>query len=390
MALTDKLTAIGDAIRDKTGSTDLLTLDAMPTAISGITTGGGDLPEEAYTITGDCSYRFANNGWNWFIKNYKNEVVSSDITNAECMFYKCTELTEIPFDINIKENTDVVLDYTFKSCEKLKTIPKINNARVKSMQYIFQYCKSLREIPSDYFETWDWSTLDAMTSSSYGYANSIFTNCYSLRSIPMEILKHANPNVQYMYSYFYNGFQHCYSLDEIIGLPIPYIATWTTNGFSNTFTNCGRLKRMTFALQEDGTPYVMNWKSQTIDLSTQTGYTSVYSNITDYNSGITKEKRVSDDTTYQALKDDPDWFTSEIKYSRYNHDSAVETINSLPDTSAYLATQTSGKNTIKFRGACGELTDGGAINTMTEEEIAVATARGWTVAFVQEGDCYAE
>ena len=382
MALTDKLTAIGDAIRDKTGSTDLLTLDAMPTAISGITTGGGDLPEEAFAVTGDCSYRFANNGWNWFIKNYKNKVVSSDITNAECMFYKSTELTESPFDINAKKDTNIVLSEMFYGCEKLKSVPNINNARVKEIYGIFKLCKSLREIPSDYFETWDWSTLDAMTSSSYGYANSIFTNCYSLRSIPMEILKHVNPNVQYMYSYFYNGFGYCYSLDEIVGLPIPYTATWTSNAFSSTFSYCGRLKRMTFATQEDGTPISVKWRSQVIDLSTQLGYTAVHSNITNYNSGITSDKKVTDDETYQVLKDDPDWFTDLIPYSRYNHDSAVETINSLPDTSAYLSTVTNGKNTIKFKGEAGSATDGGAINTLTEEEIAVATARGWTVAFV--------
>ena len=41
MALTDKLTAIADAIRAKTGKTDSLTLDQMPTEIAGITTGGG-------------------------------------------------------------------------------------------------------------------------------------------------------------------------------------------------------------------------------------------------------------------------------------------------------------------------------------------------------------
>lgn len=39
MALTDKLSAIGDAIRSKTGNSDLLTLDAMPDAIEGINTG---------------------------------------------------------------------------------------------------------------------------------------------------------------------------------------------------------------------------------------------------------------------------------------------------------------------------------------------------------------
>ena len=68
-------------------------------------------------------------------------------------------------------------------------------------------------------------------------------------------------------------------------------------------------------------------------------------------------------------------------YSRYNHDSAVETINSLPDTSEYLASA-GGTNTIKFKGVAGMKTDGGAINTLTEEEIAVAAAKGWTVSLV--------
>ena len=46
MALTDKLTAIADAIRGKTGTTDGLTLDAMPAAIEGISGGSsGGWPE---------------------------------------------------------------------------------------------------------------------------------------------------------------------------------------------------------------------------------------------------------------------------------------------------------------------------------------------------------
>lgn len=47
MALTDKLTAIGDAIRSKTGGTDLIPLVDMPAAIEGISGGGGG----AYDIT---------------------------------------------------------------------------------------------------------------------------------------------------------------------------------------------------------------------------------------------------------------------------------------------------------------------------------------------------
>jgi hypothetical protein len=96
---------------------------------------------------------------------------------------------------------------------------------------------------------------------------------------------------------------------------------------------------------------------------------------------MTEATKIVDDATYQQLKDNPDSWTTDINYSRYNRTSAIETINSLPDTSAYLASA-GGTNTIKFKGASGALTDGGAINTMTEEEIAVATAKGWTVSFV--------
>ena len=50
MALTDKLTAIANAIRSKTGKTETMTLDQMPTEIEAIS-GGGDLPTLSYDFT---------------------------------------------------------------------------------------------------------------------------------------------------------------------------------------------------------------------------------------------------------------------------------------------------------------------------------------------------
>lgn len=44
MALTDKLTAIANAIRKKTGKSEKLTLDQMPTEIESIQTGSSDVP----------------------------------------------------------------------------------------------------------------------------------------------------------------------------------------------------------------------------------------------------------------------------------------------------------------------------------------------------------
>ena len=44
--VAEKMTAIADAIRAKTGGTDLLTLDGMAAAIAGIETGGGSTPPD--------------------------------------------------------------------------------------------------------------------------------------------------------------------------------------------------------------------------------------------------------------------------------------------------------------------------------------------------------
>ena len=383
MALIDKLNAIGDAIRAKTGGTEKLTLDEMPTQIQAIQTGGGgDLPEEALTISGDCSYRFANNGWNWFIEQYGGRITTKDISNPSYMFSSSYNITEVPFDLNFSSSASYHnLNSIFKSCGNLTQTPKFNNVKVYDTSDMFNSCKRLRTIPEDIADTWDWSYLEKQTSPYTGGQSDMFKECSSLRSVPMTLIKSGNPYMYYFYSYFYNGFYWCFALDELINLPIPYTkATWTSNAFYDTFGYCTRLKNVTFALN-NGVPYNVTWKSQVINLAGYVGYTSYKPYILNYNSGITADKEVKDDATYQALKNDPDWWTMDINYSRYNHDSAVATINSLPDTSAYLATA-GGTNTIKFEGQAGASTDGGAINTLTEEEIAVAAAKGWTVTLV--------
>lgn len=63
MALTDKLTAIADAIRGKTGKSDSMTLDQMPTEIAGIVTGGGGSSQPitgTFTATG-ANYTLTHN-----------------------------------------------------------------------------------------------------------------------------------------------------------------------------------------------------------------------------------------------------------------------------------------------------------------------------------------
>ena len=348
--------------------------------------------EEAFILTGSLNYKFYFDTWSWFIKQYGDKVTTRDITSLQSTFHYSDTLTEIPFVLNVKNITS--LSYTFAQCTALEVCPKVRgtliengNAYNADFSNVVTQCFKLRDL-EDLFEEDFLIDFDKFKiTSAYSCPKPTnFSNCYSLRRIPSWWYKfRINPESTVApaasYSNVYNLVSNCYVLDEIRDIPVYKCAgPQTSNMFSSTFGNTQRLKAATFETN-DGQPIVANWKSQVIDFTTPVGYVSTKVYITDYNSGITADKEVKDDATYQALKNDPDLFATNIAYSRYNHDSAVETINSLPDTSAYLASA-GGTNTIKFKKTSGSKTDGGAIENLTAEEIAVAAAKGWTVTFV--------
>ena len=335
---------------------------------------------EPIVLTADQSYGCAGQVASHYIKLFGDKITTKDLASTMYMFQNFS-LEKIPFNINYKTGSIHDTAYMFFNCINLIELPILNNFKPYKIANMFSTCKSLRYIPDNFCSDWDWSYLNNLTNSEYnGSEASMFQYCHSLRILPIKLLENGNKKISYSACAYYGMTNRCFSLDEIVDLPNPhYNSTWTSNVFSSTITDCYRLKEFIFRMP-DGNPYVVNWKSQTMDFTRYVGYAQS-SSLLDYNSGITADKEVKDDATYQALKNDPDWFTLKVEYSRYNHDSAVNTINSLPDTSAYLATA-GGTNTIKFKGASGSATDGGAINTLTEEEIAVATAKGWTVSLV--------
>ena len=390
MALTDKLSAIGNAIREKTGGTELLTLDQMANEIANIQGGGsGDFPSEI-TIPNTTSGNSAK------IFNYRDNISwlidlkipikflvydpGFQFSDSSTSLVDASYLTFILY-------SDSCWTKFFGNCQSMTNMPKVYFTKQGSynLQSHFAVNCYLRDIPADYFYVKnengvaDLNTpiLSNDDSASYWDFSDLFASCYSLRNLPK--LPFYTPD-KIKRTYFSSMFYNCASLDKVEDFLVPL--NMEASGFDYIFYRCFRLKDFTFTT-DNGVPKVVNWKNQEIDLSNYVGYSdsSSVNTITRYNSGITEDKAVYDDATYQALKDDPDWFSTDINYSRYNHNSAVNTINSLPDTSAYLATA-GGTNTIKFKGQSGASTDGGAINTLTEEEIAVATAKGWTVSLV--------
>ena len=373
------LTNIGDAIREKKGTTEEIAVTELGNEIRGIQ-GGGDaeLENKLFTLEGDCRYRFACGGFDWLINDYGDRITARNITRLSNLVRE-SKIEELPFELHIVRETlnDGCLDsaFTYSSLVKAPYV-RTDGSNLKtstvSMGYMFSHSERLKEIPYDFFDV----VFAGIENADIHFEMlRMFEENYSLSELPnLSFFHEKNLGTQTYVLYNY-GFSKCYNLREIANIPVnAYIMT--SNGFTGAFSNCCRTKRVTFKTNGDGSPCQVSWKSQTIDL-TSAGYAMSYSYVTKYSENA-EEKWVRDDVGYQALKDDPDWWASDIAYSRYNHDSAVETINSLPDTSAYLS-EKGGTNTIKFKGQSGELTDGGAINTLTEEEIAVATAKGWTV-----------
>ena len=109
MALTDKLSAIGAAIREKTGKTELIKLDDMPQEIASITTGGGD---DLYhqmidgSISGEVIFpegiTTIGKGAFYTRTNITKVVIPDSVTTiGESAFQGCSNLTEIIFGSGI-------------------------------------------------------------------------------------------------------------------------------------------------------------------------------------------------------------------------------------------------------------------------------------------------
>ena len=379
----DTLTTIADSVRLKLGEetnpqavgfTKYTPMELANKIANEMPLAKDAIPNSAKHLTGNYYYKFAYGSLDWFIEQCGEEITTEGIISADNMF-NGSNVKSIPFDLNCAAGCAVA--QLFNNCVKLEHLPNITG-RLRNLYSFVSNCHRIREIPEQWAEGIDWDHLNASIQWYECRIASFFQSCYSLRSIPKVLIKRL-----YVASDNYNAtntiFNSCVSLDGIEGYRGPNAKL--ISNCSNNFVNCYRLGRLIFDYEDEATntPRTQNWKGQTIDLSS-VGFAkpSEKNLILNYNSGITADKEVTDDATYQALKNDPDWFTCNVAYSRYNHDSAVETINSLPDTSAYLAAN-GGTNTIQFRGSAGYATDGGAINTLTEAEIAVAAAKGWTV-----------
>ena len=367
------LTNIADAIRAKKSSTDTYTPAEMATAISSIETGGGggELTEEDLTFTNDLSYfnyygrmskiikkcgsKMKFNGIiNLYYAFKGNDPLNSDFSNWTINLYKCK------------------LEECFSGQNYITAYPKLQGT-VTSLRRLFYSNLDMESIPDDLFSA---GTEFICKEWGQNY-DGIFYNCHHLKKLPLWF-KNMTFTVDKDFNYssyqtvYKDTFYECYNLKELILPIVPAPAKLKDNCFGKTFYYATGMRKFVFAPPPAGNESVL-WTKQTINLADgECGYDR-------FTSG---PKAIYDDETYNLYKNDPDARAQTLEYSFYNHDSALETIRSLPYAQMVDIPDSQLQNVIKFYGKSGEKTDGGAINTLTTQEIAIATNKNWTVSFV--------
>lgn len=325
--------AIAAAITDKGVETAAnASFDIMASNIKAISGGGsgGNLPAfESYKIPWKGTYAFAYNNHSWVYEN-NIPIDVSGTTDTSYMFFYSDKAEYIP-DLETSNTTN--MNGMFYMCSSLKAIPKIDTSNATEMMELFAGCHQITEVPA----------LDISKAIALGY---IFSYCHKLKSIPNSILENCGKgDIPEYYQLYYNGFYQCYNLKEILNLDVSVGYSSTSNMFFYIVDDCYSLRRFTFKTNEDGSPINAQWDEQTLDFSQCTGWAG---------SSYTAQQWIDGDYVLNAEE------------AYYNRDSMAETINSLPIV----------KNcTIKFKQAQGQL--------LTDEEIALANSKGWTVSLVQ-------
>lgn len=203
--LTDFLTDVADAIREKKGTTDKINPQDFSDEIKGIKTSvyTGHVDVEGLKAIGwdddDIAY-FQEHGVNWMeeddeyykvsddnkalygvltadnIQEYKDKIVwlpKIDVYGKKCsyLFQGCTNMKGIPL-LDISKSTDI--RYMFDNCSSLSTIPCFDFSNTTFMNTTFKSCYSLMHVP-------------IVGGTNNGNITSLFNGCSSLRSADVYI-----------------------------------------------------------------------------------------------------------------------------------------------------------------------------------------------------------
>ena len=267
---------------------------------------------------------------------------------------------------------------------------------ISECEYTFSYCK-LVEMRSDFFPS-------NFIFGGAGRKYLFFINCHFLRRVPdnflAEMWANSINNISYssvsniLSAWMYSG---SWVLPKVLGLPVTIgnSSVISFNTFNSCVNDCYSLHRLTFYMP-NGSPATANLVNQTVDLSVNVGYwpSSGGWNLDGIKGFLLEDADKNNAFLINSANDatganveNLNSYAVSVDYATYTRKSAVETINSLPDTSAALAAANANggtyTNTIKFNyGAGSAYGNDYYMASLSAAEIAVATAKGWTVTLL--------
>ena len=364
------------------------------------------LTDEELIIT-KGNYLFANTSP--LYKNclsYINRANFDKVDGMLYMFYNNSKVGDLS-NITIKLYESVSIQGAFGNCINLRKLPNFVTTvgTFNSNQYFgaFENCYKLEQEEFNKFMKLDFSN----TPQSYACQNN-----YNLKHI--DLTQAVNGFIPWGEIYW--SFQRLIGSEpnlRTIKLPAwnpkqdskPFEAS---SYYFDTWDGMTMLDSIIFSTEENGVATKAKIKNGLIYIKNNYGCGSTMTGLMSYpDEPLTKDDNVFKDITgstctverikagYERVKNRPNWCSvydysmsyqgktiyPRILTSRFNHKSMVDLINTLPDTSEYIAAK-GGTNTLKLCRYMGDLTDEGGTSNLTEEEIAVATAKGWTVTFV--------
>ena len=308
-------------------------------------------------------------------------------------------------NINIS-GSNLSIGGMFNECINLLRIPKfsLKNVNGNRSNSLFTYCYNLQngEIEK-FFENVEFDSIFQVAPIS---------RCFSITNIDLSSIEVKSPKLMKDDYFSYNKLVSYPWRAISIKLPGNITGNIKSSSYglgSVLIEYSSMLSSLTFSTNSDGTPFKVKMKGQNCNITEYKGYTNGNSDLYKYGTNpldrthnvfynITSSSDLTAENIkkeYDRVKGFDDWHSSYSGYvnyngksvmasklvSRFNHDSIVGFINTLPDTSEYLATD-GGTNTIKLNQFQGDLTDGGGVSNLTEAEIAVAAAKGWTISIV--------
>lgn len=274
----------------------------------------------------------------------------SGVTNFSQMFYQCTSLKNVSIDMPSNTN----LAESFYNCNTLTSVTLTNTSKVVYFTETFYSCEKLEIAPR----------LDTTNGMYFGY---MFSNCKSLKSIPIY---NTSKGI-----FFESMFANCSSLTEV-----PTIDLSLAVNIQGMFNGCTKIT----TIPQYDTSKVTNVN---LFINNCTSLTSVplldfgsVNNVGTSPFGITTLLNLTDLGGFQNLK--VSWSSYFLdKLPNLTVDSLMNVINNLYDWSG----NTDGKaplnnGTIHSFGTTHKLKFG-AVNLakLTDEQVAVATAKGWTL-----------